>query len=162
MRPSAARPRKARGRGRSGSRAGGRASDVADRLHSAAIHLLRRLRTRDAATGISAPRLSALSVLVFGGPRTVSALAAAEQVRVPTMTRLVQGLRKAALVTCVADPLDRRCVRVEATARGARLLREARARRVAALAEQLAVLAPDDLDCLDRAARLLASLEQSA
>jgi DNA-binding MarR family transcriptional regulator len=162
MSPPAATPRKGFRRGQAGSRAGGRAFDVADRLHSAAIHLLRRLRVQDDATGVSAPRLSALSVLVFGGPRTVSGLAAAEQVRVPTMTRLVQGLRRSGLVTCAADPLDRRCVRVVATARGARLLRGARARRVGALAGQLAALTPDGLECLDRAARLLASLEDTA
>ena len=34
-------------------------------------------------------KLSALSVLVFGGPRSIGALARAEQVRLPTMSRLV-------------------------------------------------------------------------
>jgi DNA-binding MarR family transcriptional regulator len=135
---------------------------VADRLHSAAIHLLRRLRVQDAASGVSGPRLSALSVLVFGGPRTVSALAAAEQVRVPTMTRLVQALKSAGLVTSEIDPADRRCVEVRATLRGAKLLRAGRARRVGALAGQLAALPAADLDCLDRAASLLASLEAPA
>src|SRR5688500_6837692 len=155
MTPPAATPRKTPAR----RRGGGRASDVADRLHSAAIHLLRRVRVQDAASGVSGPRLSALSVLVFGGPRTVSGLAAAEQVRVPTMTRLVQGLQRAGLVTCEADPSDRRRVNVRATARGARLLRAARARRVGALARQLAALPAADLDCFDRAASLLESLD---
>ena len=36
---------------------------VADRLHSAAIHLLRRLRREDEAMGLTAARASALSVL---------------------------------------------------------------------------------------------------
>ena len=67
---------------------------VADRLHSAAIHLLRRLRVEDEALGISAPRLSALSVLVFAGPRRVGELAEAEQVEPPTMTRLVDGMER--------------------------------------------------------------------
>jgi hypothetical protein len=65
---------------------------VADRLHSAAIHLLRRLRVEDEALGISAPRLSALSVLVFAGPRRVGELAEAEQVEPPT--RLVDGMER--------------------------------------------------------------------
>jgi hypothetical protein len=68
------------------------AERTADRLHSAAIHLLRRLRREDAKSGLSAPRLSALSVLVFGGPLTLGELANAEQVRPPTMTRLVTAL----------------------------------------------------------------------
>ena len=66
---------------------------IADRLHSAAIHLLRRVRKQDAATGEGPARLSALSVLVFGGgPMTLGQLAQAEQVRPPTMSRIVSGL----------------------------------------------------------------------
>ncbi len=56
---------------------------VADRLHSAAIHLLRRLRRTDEATGLSPARLSALSVVVYAGPRTLGELAGIEQVRPP-------------------------------------------------------------------------------
>lgn len=134
---------------------------VADRLHSAAIHLLRRLRVADAATGLSAPRLSALSVVVFGGPQTITSLAAAEQVRLPTMTRLVQGLERDRLVKCAPDPADRRRVVVRPTARGTKLLHAGRARRVEQLAAQLARLKPADLTCLERAATLLESLRDS-
>jgi len=67
---------------------------VADRLHSAAIHLLRRVRKQDVATGEGPARLSALSVLVFGGQKTLSELAAAEQVKPPTMSRIVAGLAR--------------------------------------------------------------------
>ena len=141
---------------------GRRAAEVASRLHSAAIHLLRRLRATDAASGLTAPRLSALSVLVFGGPQTVSALAAAEQVRVPTMTRLVKALEADGLVTCAHDAADRRRVVVTATARGAELLRAGRDRRVSALALQLAGLEAADLDCLERAAELMESVQKPA
>ena len=141
---------------------GPRAADVASRLHSAAIHLLRRLRAVDAASGLTAPRLSALSVLVFGGAQTVSALAAAEQVRVPTMTRLVQGLEADGLVTCAQDPADRRRVVVTATRRGTDLLKAGRARRVSALARQIAGLDAADLDCLERAAALMESVQKPA
>ena len=81
---------------------------MADRLHSAAIHLLRRLRVEDEALGISAPRLSALSVLVFAGPRRVGELAEAEQVEPPTMTRLVDGMERDGYVVRGPDPDDRR------------------------------------------------------
>src|SRR5881397_757797 len=91
---------------------------VADRLHSAAIHLLRRLRVEDKAMGLSAPRASALSVLVFRGPVTMSALAEAEQVRRPTITRLIDGLERRGLVRRVNDPGDGRVQMVEATAAG--------------------------------------------
>src|SRR5256885_6150541 len=133
------------------------APDVADRLHSAAIHLLRRLRVQDAPSGLTAPRLSALSVVVFGGSRTISDLAGAEQVSVPTMMRLVQAMERDRVVTCKEDPCDRRRVLVRATKRGARLLREGRARRVQALANYFASLDQDDLQCLKRSAELLES-----
>jgi DNA-binding MarR family transcriptional regulator len=124
---------------------------LADRLHSAAIHLLRRVRTEDDASGLSAPQLSALSVLVFGGPRTLGALAAAEQVRPPTMTRLVAELARLGLVTRDADPTDRRRVCVAPTPRARALLVEGRRRRTASLARRLASLAAADRDALLRA-----------
>src|SRR5215831_14650634 len=92
--------------------------DLADRLHSSAIHLLRRLRREDDASGLPAPQLSALSVIVFGGPVTLGDLARAEQVRPPTITKVVAALEEAGLVVRDVDTNDRRIVRVNATARG--------------------------------------------
>jgi DNA-binding MarR family transcriptional regulator len=128
---------------------------VADKLHSAAIHLLRRLRIEDEALGISAPRLSALSVVVFAGPIPIGELAAAEGVRPPTMTRLVDGLERDGLVKREPDPDDRRGVIVRATAKGVRTLTRGRARRVEVLAEQLRSLPRQDLATLTTAADLL-------
>ena len=51
---------------------------VAEKLHSAALLLLRRLRTEGDARGISPPRLAALSVVVDNGPIGIGSLAAAE------------------------------------------------------------------------------------
>ena len=133
---------------------------IADRLHSGAIHLLRRLRVEDAASGLTAPRLSALSVIVFGGPLTLGALAAAEQVRPPTMTRLVAALERDGLVTREPDPADRRQVLLRATPAGRRRLEEGRARRTATLARRLAALPPEDLAALARAASLLERLSR--
>ena len=128
---------------------------LADRLHSAAIHLLRRLRREDARTGLTAPRLSALSVLVFGGARSLGELAAAEQVRPPTMTRLVTALEREGLV--VREPVegDRRQVRIRATPAGRAILMRGRTRRVAALASVLRDLPSGDRDALERAAGIL-------
>ena len=128
---------------------------VADRLHSAAIHLLRRLRREDDASGLSAPRLSALSVIVFAGPITLGALAAAEQVRPPTMTRVVQSLERDGLVTREAVADDARAVLIRATKLGTRLLNEGRTRRVRRLASDLAALETGELRLLARAAVLL-------
>src|SRR5437764_11820702 len=119
--------------------------DLADRLHSAAIHLLRRVRRADDASGLPAPQLSALSVIGFGGPITLGALAAAEQVRPPTITKVVAALEEAGLVAREIDADDRRIARVKATPRGARLLQEGRERRVASLAASLTELPPGDL-----------------
>jgi DNA-binding MarR family transcriptional regulator len=133
------------------------AFEIADRLHSAAIHLLRRLRRADSASGIPGPRLSALSVLVFAGPMTVSELAAAEQVRPPTMTRVIASLEASRLVVREGDAADRRLVRVRATARGVQVLEEGRRRRIALLVQALEELPQSERDTL-RAA--LDSLER--
>ena len=78
--------------------------ELAARIHAAALHLLRRLAQEDRATGVSAPRLSALSVLVFGGPRTIGSLAAVEGVTPPTMTRLIAAMVSDGLVERLTDP----------------------------------------------------------
>jgi DNA-binding MarR family transcriptional regulator len=128
---------------------------TADRLHSAAIHLLRNVRASDVETGLSPARLSALSVLVFGGSRTISELAAAEQVRLPTMSGIVRGLEDDRLVRREDDPKDRRTARIHATARGRNLLLRGRARRVDNLAERLKALDRDELRTLANAAELI-------
>lgn len=128
---------------------------VADRLHSAAIHLLRRLRREDAAAGIGPARLSALSVLVFGGPTSLGRLAAAEQVRPPTMTRIVAGLEADGLVARRPHPRDARQVVLRATAAGGRVLQEGRRRRIDALTRRLRGLGPSRLQTLSEAAELI-------
>lgn len=128
---------------------------LADQLHSAAIQLLRHLRRQDDATGISAPRLSALSVVVFGGPLTLGQLAAAEQVRPPTMTRIVTGLEKDGLVTRQGDAEDGRLTQIHATARGQKVLAAGRARRVESLAASVKGLSKRELAELDQGVRVL-------
>jgi DNA-binding MarR family transcriptional regulator len=130
-------------------------TEVADRLHSAAIHLLRRIRKVDEASGLSAARLSALSVLVFGGPTTVGALARAEQVSAPTMSRLVSGLERDGFVVREAAEDDARAVRVRATPKGRRVLVQGRARRVAELAALFDDISADELLTLGSAAEIL-------
>src|SRR5436190_23778424 len=131
---------------------------IADRLHSAAIHLLRRLRVEDRALGLSGPRASALSVIVFRGPITMSALAEAEQVRRPTITRLVDGLERRGPVRRVSRAGDGRVQLVEATAAGRRLLQEGRARRVERLMCGIMQLGGDAQRVLARAAELMEAL----
>jgi DNA-binding MarR family transcriptional regulator len=133
---------------------------AADRLHSAAIQLLRAIRVEDRASGLSGPRLSALSVLVFGGPLPMSALAAAEQVQPPTISRLVRELEREGLVERVRDATDRRVLKVRATTLGRRLMEEGRRRRVVRLAAVLAALPAEDRKLLASSAALIQHLVQ--
>jgi DNA-binding MarR family transcriptional regulator len=134
---------------------------LADQLHSAAIHLLRRLRKEDDASGLSAPRLSALSVVVFGGPITLGQLARAEQVKPPTMTRIVTGLENHRLVRRKGDDRDRRLIRIHATPKGQKVLLAGRARRVELLAGAVERLGATELAELGRGAQLLRLLIDS-
>lgn len=129
--------------------------DVADRLNSAAIHLLRRIRKVDEASGLTAARLSALSVLVFGRPTTLGELARLEQVTAPTMSRLVRGLERDGLVVREAQAGDGRVVRVRATPKGRRILERGRERRVLELVSLLDGLPPEDRAVLGSAAEIL-------
>ena len=128
---------------------------AADRIHSAAIHLLRRVRVSDVETGLSPARLSILSVLVFGGPRSLTELAAAERVRLPTMSALVRGLEADGFVRRQADPDDGRVVCIHATAKGRRILQRGRERRIDNVVELLRTLPPDDVRTVAEAAEIL-------
>ena len=130
-------------------------SRLADDLHSAAIRLLRRVRREDELVGLSAARLSALSVVVFGGPLRISALARAEQVRTPTMTPIVAALERDGLITREVDPSDARAGILRATDKGAKLMAEGRRRRVANLAEVLRPLGAHERATLRDAAAIL-------
>jgi DNA-binding MarR family transcriptional regulator len=132
-----------------------RTIEAADRFHSAAVHALRYVRRDDPATSLSAARLSALSVLVFGGPRTLGELAAAEHVRPATMSRIVQALAEDGLVRREADPADGRVVRLQATSRGEDVMWQGRERRVANLAELLSRLPPAEVQKVREAAELV-------
>jgi DNA-binding MarR family transcriptional regulator len=121
--------------------------ELADRLHSAAIRLLRFVRVQDTASGVAPARLSALSVIVFGGPVVLRDLARAEQVKPPTMSRIVDALERDGLVRRCADQSDRRMTRIEATNEGTALLKKGRKRRVRFLASCLSNL--DDLELSD-------------
>jgi DNA-binding MarR family transcriptional regulator len=130
------------------------ATEIADRLHSTAIHLLRCLRVRDRESGVGPAQLSALSVLVFGGPRSLGELAGAEQVRPPTMSRIVASLERACLVRRHATE-DGRRVRLAATAKGKKILWEGRKRRVESLAAALASLTEEEIHRLGELTHLL-------
>ena len=125
-----------------------RDEELAGRIHSAAIHLLRRLRREDAGSGLNAPRLSALSVIVFAGEVTLGDLAAAEQVRPPTMTRMVDALAELGLVEKRPNAKDGRSTLIRATPAGKELMLAGRERRVRVLAAKIARLDPREREQL--------------
>ena len=128
---------------------------IATQLNSVAIHLLRRLHREDAALGLSGARLSALSVLVFGGPRTIGKLAEAEGVTPPSMTRLVAAMETEGLVQRAPSSTDARAVIIRATPQGEDIMLRGREQRVVALTGWLSSLDPDELGTLEHAAELL-------
>jgi len=112
------------------------------------------VRRTDPKTGVPAAQLSALSVLM-GGPRTLGELAAAEQVRPPTMTKLVQELEREGLASRERDADDARVVRVRSTAKGQRILQRGREMRITELESRLRGLDADDLATVERAVGII-------
>ena len=133
---------------------------AADHLNSAAIHLLRGLRPVDERAGLTSARLSALSVLVFGGPHTLGDLARAEDVRPPTMSGIVDGLERDGLARRTPHPESARSVVVAATPAGEELMRGARLARLDAIAAALAGLEPEAREAIRAAAPHLRALSR--
>jgi DNA-binding MarR family transcriptional regulator len=127
-------------------------------LHSAAIRLLRLVRLQDVASGIGPARLSALSVLVFAGEKSLKELAAIEQVRPPTMSRIVEGLERSGLARREVSARDQREIRIHATATGKKVLLKGRDRRVRFLADRMEGLSRVELQELARAAAILQNI----
>ncbi|MCC6789538.1 MAG: MarR family transcriptional regulator [Hyphomonadaceae bacterium] len=134
--------------------------EVANALHRASIRLLRMVRAVDDQTGVSAPKLSALSVLTFGGPQNLKTLARAEQVTPATMSKLVSDLEAAGLVAKRIDRADKRGVRIEVTAKGRTLMEEGRKRRLALLNKCIAKLTREERAQLAEASALMMRLAE--
>jgi DNA-binding MarR family transcriptional regulator len=134
--------------------------EVATALHRAAIRLLRTVRIADDETGVSAPKLSALSVLTFGGPQSLKSLAGAEQVTPATMSKLVTELEAAGLVAKRADREDKRGLRIEVTAKGRALMEEGRKRRLALLNKRIAKLTREERAQLADASEIMMRLAE--
>src|SRR5260221_2503590 len=136
------------------------ALEAADRVHSAAIHLLRGLRIRDRESGIGPAQLSALSVLVFAGPKSLAELAQAEQVKPPTMSRIVAGLVRTKLVRMMTNDKDRRTVVIIPTSKGIALMQKARLRRVESLARAVDALDAAEVALLRNTAEMIEKLSR--
>ena len=130
-------------------------STLAWEVNSLSIHLVRWAKRADDALGVPPARLSALSVLVFGGDRTMSELAHAEMVTLATISRVVDGLESMGLARRMPHPVDARSYVVRATPKGRRLMERGRQARVDRLTTLLSQVPPDERETVERALRLL-------
>lgn len=137
---------------------------LADRLHLAALHLMRGIRQADRRLPAGPARLSALSVLL-SGPKTLGQLAEAEQVSAPTMTRIAAALVAQGLAERRPDRHDRRSSTLRVTPAGRALIETGRRARRQRLEAALQRLDPADvaalrgaIEALERLAALAAGL----
>jgi DNA-binding MarR family transcriptional regulator len=117
-------------------------STLAIEVNSLSIHLVRWAKRADADLGVPPARLSALSVLVFGGDRTITELADAEMVTLATVSRVVDGLEQMGLARRRPNPDDARSFVIRATAKGRKVMelgRQARVDRLTLLLEAVPV-----------------------
>jgi DNA-binding MarR family transcriptional regulator len=135
--------------------------ETAHHLNSGAIHLLRGMRAVDRQAGLTPARLSALSVLVFGGPRTLGQLARAEDVAGPTMTRIVDGLVDLGLARREPHPDSARMSLVSVTDEGRQLMVAAADRRIGAIVAGLGALGVEQRAALVAAGPALRALAEA-
>jgi DNA-binding MarR family transcriptional regulator len=131
---------------------------IARDLNSGAIHLLRRMRETDRQSGLTPARLSALSVLVFGGPTPLGRLARVEGVSSPTMTRIVDGLAALGLAERRGHPDSSRIILVTATASGREQMESAAERRVDTIVGALVQLSGAEQEAVRAAAPVVGRL----
>jgi len=133
---------------------------LAGALAVSVTRLARRLR-QERGTDLTANQLSVLGTLRREGPLTAGALAAAEGVQPPSMTRTVASLCDLGLTRRESHPTDGRQVILALSQHGERLLADERRRRDAWLARRLRELDPADRETLRRAAAVLDALARS-
>lgn len=133
------------------------ATELASQLRLSVMRLARVLRQQ--VTGPVTPsQVSALHQIERLAPVTLGALATAERVQPPSMTRIVAGLEENGLVVREVDADDRRIARLHLTSAGRRWLERSRSRKTAYLAARLRRLSPEELDALERAVPVLEHL----
>lgn len=119
------------------------AAGMAARLRLAVTRLNRQLR-RQVAGGLTPSQIATLATADRLGTPTLGALAAAELVQPPSMTRTVAALEAAGMLERLVDPADGRIVRVRTTAEGRRTMQRIRSMRTALLAQRLGLLTDEE------------------
>ncbi len=119
--------------------------ELAAQVHEAFSRLARRLRALDLPYGLTNERLSTLATIRDNEPISVSALAKAEIVSLPTMSRMVAKLEDEDFVRRRDDKLDSRSVLVSTTAKGRRAYLRATQQSLSHLKGTLKTLIPEQL-----------------
>ncbi|WP_439031963.1 MarR family winged helix-turn-helix transcriptional regulator [Gordonia terrae] len=127
-------------------------------LSLAVVRLARRLRGRRENKLVSLTQLSALNTLHHEGPMTPGALAAAERVRPPSMTRVIASLSDLGMIKREPHPTDGRQAIVTLSPEGVEVVTEELAARKAWLSDRLAELSPDQRDTLREAVLIVNSI----
>jgi DNA-binding MarR family transcriptional regulator len=133
-------------------------SELSQRLPTVLTRLNRRLRQMSGMLGVPPGQYPVLASLLDQSPATVSALAAAEHIRVPSMTALLGQLETEGLISKEVDASDRRFVQVSLTRHGATVARAAAKVRGDWFAERLSHLTRAEVDALGQALPVLEHL----
>ncbi len=132
---------------------------TASELRLALGQLIRRLRVEH---NFAISHATVLGRLDREGPRTTSALAAAERVRPQSMAQTVSDLHADGLVARRPDPLDGRQILIELTDLGRQALTDERRRRDGWLAQAIASeLTAEEREILAKVTPLLHRLAQA-
>jgi DNA-binding MarR family transcriptional regulator len=121
----------------------------------------RRIRAERGDAGLPDNQFAVLLWIEKRGPLTPGQLAELERIQPPSMTRTVNCLADAGLVSKEAHPTDGRAVVVSLTEAARAEIAETRRRRDTWLAKHLATLTPDERAHLTAAADLLRRLADS-
>lgn len=133
-------------------------ASLANELRLSIHRLTRRLRQQHPDHDLTLTQISALAIIWREGPITAGELAQREQVRPPSITRVVDGLEAAQMVVRKDNPADGRQVLVEITQDGIARMESYVEAREAWLAQQLRDLPAKDQEILHRAAVILNDL----
>jgi len=132
---------------------------LASQLRIGVTRLARRLRLEGDAS-VTPTLLVALATIERHGPMTAGELAVHEQVRKPTVTRLIGALLERGMIERTSDPVDGRVSWVQLSSEGRRFLQRVRRRKDEYLSRRLRRLTPEELDTLARASALLERLTE--
>jgi DNA-binding MarR family transcriptional regulator len=118
-------------------------NETAARLRRAVTRMNRRLR-HSSLGGISPAQASMLESIEKATNPSLGDLAMAEQMKPPSVTRVVQSMQESGLIVCTPDPQDRRCTRVQLSALGRKEITAIRRRKTEFLEKKLLSLSVSD------------------